>query len=110
MEYNSPFIFWQSDLQVIKAKDTQACEAFVDVADLQTGTQVLDLGWEGDCLECLQKTGAQVAFVGEDIRAVQKAEALRINGVLSAMPGTGDFRRACRILQTRTKICQGSGI
>ena len=86
MEYNSPFIFWQSDLQVIKAKDTQACEAFVDVADIQVGSRVLDLGWEGDCLECLQKTGAQVTFVGEDIRAVQKAEALRINGVLSAMP------------------------
>ncbi len=71
---------------MIKAKDTQAREAFVAAADLQTGTQVLDLGWEGDCLECLQKTGARVTFVGEDIRAVQKAEALLINGVLSAMP------------------------
>ena len=71
---------------MINAKNTQAREAFVDVADVQFGSPVLDLGWEGDCLECLQKTGAQVTFVGEDIRAVQKAEALRINGVLSAMP------------------------
>ena len=86
MEYNSPFILWQSGLQVIRAKDTQAREAFVDAADVEVGSRVLDLGWEGDCLECLQKTGARVTFVGEDIRAVQKAEALRINGVLSAMP------------------------
>ena len=71
---------------MIKPKDTQAREAFVATADLQASTQVLDLGWEGDCLECLQKTGARVTFVGEDIRAVHKAEALRINGVLSAMP------------------------
>ena len=71
---------------MINAKNTQAREAFVDVADVQVGSPVLDLGWEGDCLDCLQKTGAQVTFVGEDIRAVQKAEALRINGVLSAMP------------------------
>ena len=86
MKYNSPFILLQSELRVINAKNTQAREAFVDVADVQFGSPVLDLGWEGDCLECLQKTGAQVTFVGEDIRAVQKAEALRINGVLSAMP------------------------
>ena len=86
MKYNSPFILWQSELRVINAKNTQAREAFVDIADVQFGSPVLDLGWEGDCLECLQKTGAQVTFVGEDIRAVQKAEALRINGVLSAMP------------------------
>ncbi len=86
MEYNPPFILWQSELRVINAKNTQAREAFVDIADVQFGSPVLDLGWEGDCLECLQKTGAQVTFVGEDIRAVQKAEALRINGVLSAMP------------------------
>ena len=86
MEYNPPFILWQSELRVINAKNTQAREAFVDVADVQVGSRVLDLGWEGDCLECLQKIGAQVTFVGEDIRAVQKAEALRINGVLSAMP------------------------
>lgn len=71
---------------MIKTKDSQAREAFVDVADVQVGSRVLDLGWEGDCLECLQETGARVTFVGEDIRAVQKAEALRINGVLSAMP------------------------
>ena len=86
MEYNSPFILWQSGLQVIKAKDTQAREAFVAAADLQASTQVLDLGWEGDCLECLQETSTLVTFVGEDIRAVQKAEAFGINGVLSAMP------------------------
>lgn len=71
---------------MIKPKDTQAREAFVAAADLQAGTQVLDLGWEGNCLECLQKTGARVTFVGEDIRAVHKAEALGINWVLSAMP------------------------
>ena len=71
---------------MIKPKDTQAREAFVAAADLQASTQVLDLGWEGDCLECLQKTGARVTFVGEDIRAVRKAEALRVEGVLSAMP------------------------
>ena len=71
---------------MIKAKDKKAPEAFVDMADVQIGSRVLDLGWEGDCLECLQKTGARVTFVGEDIRAVQKAEVLRINGVLSAMP------------------------
>ena len=71
---------------MIKPKDTQAREAFVAAADLQASTQVLDLGWEGDCLECLRETGARVTFVGEDIRAVQKAEALGINGVLSAMP------------------------
>ena len=71
---------------MIKPKDTQAREAFVAVADLQTGTQVLDLGWEGECLEYLRETGARATFVGEDIRAVQKAEALRINGVLSEMP------------------------
>ena len=71
---------------MIKAIDKKAREAFVDVADLQIGSRVLDLGWEGDCLECLRRTGARVTFVGEDIRAVQKAEALRINGVLSAMP------------------------
>ncbi|MYC15960.1 MAG: class I SAM-dependent methyltransferase [Gemmatimonadetes bacterium] len=86
MEYNSLFILWQSDLQVIKTKDTQVREAFVDVADVQVGSRVLDLGWEEDCLECLRETGARVTFVGEDIRAVQKAEALGINGVLSAMP------------------------
>ena len=61
-------------------------EAFVDVADVQVGSRVLDLGWEGDCLEYLRETGARVTFVGEDIRAVQRAEALRVNGVLSAMP------------------------
>lgn len=71
---------------MIKPKDTQAREAFVAAADLQASTQVLDLGWEGDCLECLRETGARVTFVGEDIRTVQKAEALGINGVLSAMP------------------------
>ena len=71
---------------MIKPKDTQTREAFVAAADLQVSTQVLDLGWEGDCLECLRETGARVTFVGEDIRAVQKAEALRVNGVLSAMP------------------------
>ena len=71
---------------MIKARDTRAREAFVDVADVQVGSRVLDLGWEGDCLECLRETGTRVTFVGEDIRAVQKAEALRINGVLSAMP------------------------
>ena len=71
---------------MIKSKDTRAREAFVDVADVQVGSRVLDLGWEGDCLECLRETGTRVTFVGEDIRAVQKAEALRINGVLSAMP------------------------
>ena len=71
---------------MIRPKDTQAREAFVAAADLQAGSQVLDLGWEGDCLEYLQKTGALVTFVGEDIRAVQKAEALRINGVLGEMP------------------------
>ena len=71
---------------MIKPKDTQAREAFVAAADLQASTQVLDLGWEGDCLECLRGTGARLTFVGEDIRAVQKAEALGINGVLSAMP------------------------
>ena len=71
---------------MIKPKDTQAREAFVAAADLQARTQVLDLGWEGECLEYLRETGARVTFVGEDIRAVQKAEALRINGVLSAMP------------------------
>ena len=71
---------------MIRSKDTQVREAFVDVADVQVGSPVLDLGWEGDCLECLRKTGARLTFVGEDIRAVQKAEALRMNGVLSAMP------------------------
>ena len=71
---------------MIKAKDKKAREAFVDVADVQVGSRVLDLGWEGDCLECLRETGARVTFVGEDIRAVQKAEALRVEGVLSAMP------------------------
>ncbi len=71
---------------MIKPKDTQTREAFVAAADLQASTQVLDLGWEGDCLECLRETGARVTFVGEDIRTVQKAEALGINGVLSAMP------------------------
>ena len=86
MEYHSPIILWQSGLQVIKAKDTQAHEVFVDAADVEVGSRVLDLGWEGDCLECLQKTGARVTFVGEDIRAVQKAEALQVEGVLSAMP------------------------
>ena len=69
-----------------KTKDAQAREAFVDMADVQVGSRVLDLGWEGDCLEYLRETGGRVTFVGEDIRAVQKAEALRINGVLSAMP------------------------
>lgn len=69
-----------------KTKDAQAREAFVDVADVQVGSRVLDLGWEGDCLEYLREIGARVTFVGEDIRAVQKAEVLRINGVLSAMP------------------------
>ena len=86
MGYNSPFVLWQSELRVIKTKDARTREAFVDVADVQAGSRVLDLGWEGDCLECLRETGARVTFVGEDIRAVQKAEALRINGVLSAMP------------------------
>ena len=71
---------------MIKTKDIQAREAFVGVADLQTDSRVLDLGWEGDCLEYLRETGARVTFVGEDIRAVQRAEALRVNGVLSAMP------------------------
>ena len=71
---------------MIKAKDTQTREAFINIADVQIGSRVLDLGWEGDCLECLRETGARVTFVGEDIRAVQKAEALRINGVLSTMP------------------------
>ena len=71
---------------MIKPKDTQAREAFVAAADLQAGTQVMDLGWEGECLEYLRETGALATFVGEDIRAVQKAEALRINGVLSEMP------------------------
>ena len=69
-----------------KTKDAQAREAFVDMADVQIDSRVLDLGWEGDCLECLRETGARVTFVGEDIRAVQKAEALRVEGVLSAMP------------------------
>ncbi len=67
-----------------KTKDAQARKALVDV--VQLGSRVLDLGWEGDCLECLRETGARVTFVGEDIRTVQKAEALGINGVLSAMP------------------------
>ncbi len=71
---------------MIKAKYKKAREAFVDAADVEVGSRVLDLGWEGDCLECLRETGARVTFVGEDIRAVQKAEALRVNGVLSAMP------------------------
>ena len=84
MEYNSPFILWQSDLQV--RKKTQVREAFIDMADLHVGSRVLDFGWEGDCLVCLRETGARVTFVGEDIRAVQKAEALGINGVLSAIP------------------------
>ncbi len=86
MEYSSPFILWQSELRVIKTKESQARKAFIDMADLHVGSRVLDLGWEGDCLECLRETGARVTFVGEDIRAVQKAETLGINGVLSAMP------------------------
>ena len=110
MEYNSPFILWQSGLQVNKTKDAQAREAFIDMADLQVGSRVLDLGWEGDCLECLQEIGARVTFVGEDIRAVKKAEALRDGGGTQCNARAGDFRRACRILQTRTEICQGAGI
>ena len=57
---------------------------FVAAANLQTNSRVLDLGWEGECLEYLRGTGAQVTFVAEDIRSVPKVRG--VNGVLSAMP------------------------
>ncbi len=64
-----------------RTKDRRAREAFIAAADVQAGSRVLDLGWEGKCLECLRETGARVTFVGEDIRAVRRG-----NGVLSTTP------------------------
>lgn len=66
---------------MLKMNDIRGREAFVAAANVQANSGVLDLGWEGDCLARLQKTGARVTFVAEDIRAVQPG-----NGVLSTAP------------------------
>ena len=76
---------------MVNSKDTQAREVFVDVADVQAGSRVLDLGWEGDCLEYLRETGARVTFVGEDIRAVQRAEDTSGKRGVERDAGTGGF-------------------
>lgn len=64
-----------------RMNDIRAREAFVAAANLQAGSRVLDLGWEGEWLGCLQGMDLQVTFVAEDIRAVQPG-----NGVLSTTP------------------------
>ena len=64
--YWSAFVF-MSDTQIYRTQSK-----FTACAELLPGMEVLDLGWEGIHLTALDKTGAKVTYVTEDIRLFEK--------------------------------------
>jgi len=68
-------------------QDLQERHAFVASAGLGSGMSVLDLGWEGECLNSIAETGALSTFVTEDIRDFENVgQADWVQPVLETMP------------------------